>query len=154
MEEGDSVPEEYFCEAAAGISAINEMSGVMMHKGSCLCGAVSFELKSNPKATTHCHCKMCQKQHGAAFATYASVLESDLKYTSGQEKLAAYKSSKSITRKFCSVCGSNIEWSGSEEYPDWVSIAVASLDTEFNPGNIREVHLESRACWLATKSYR
>lgn len=119
-----------------------------MHKGSCLCGAVSFELTSDPKATTHCHCRMCQKQHGAAFATYASVARTDLKYTSGQETLVSYNSSKDIMRKFCGVCGSNIEWSGSDKYPDWVSVAVASLDTEFKPDNIRQLHWESRACWL------
>jgi hypothetical protein len=43
---------------------------MIMHKGSCLCGAVAYELISEPKAVTHCHFKMCQKQHGAAFATF------------------------------------------------------------------------------------
>ncbi|MGP9566186.1 GFA family protein [Halomonas sp. AOP25-F1-15] len=119
-----------------------------MHRGSCLCGSVSFELLSQPKATSHCHCKMCQKQHGAAFATYASVPKSDLKYVSGQELLASYNSSGSIIRKFCSTCGSNIEWSGSKKYPDWVSIALAALDTPFQPKGIKDVHLASKACWL------
>ena len=54
-----------------------------MHKGSCLCGAVSFELNCELKSSTHCHCKMCQKQHGAAFATYASVPINNLHYVSG-----------------------------------------------------------------------
>ena len=119
-----------------------------MHKGSCLCGAVSYKLVSEPMAVTHCHCKMCQKQHGAAFATYASLPKSDLIYVSGKELLTSYNSSSSIVRKFCSICGSNIEWSGSEKYPDWVSIAVATLDTPFNPKNIKRIHEESKACWL------
>ena len=45
-------------------------------------------------------------------------------------------------------CGSNVEWSGSEKYPDWVSIAVATLDTSFNPESIQVIHEESKACWL------
>lgn len=122
-----------------------------MYSGSCLCGAISFCLQSEPKAVTNCHCRMCQKQHGAAFATYASVLKSDLKYLSGQERLTSYNSSGSIVRKFCSVCGSNIEWSGGEKFPDWVSIALASMDTDFRPKNIKNVHLESKACWLASQ---
>ncbi|AHL76815.1 ribulose-phosphate 3-epimerase [Stutzerimonas stutzeri] len=120
-----------------------------MHKGSCLCGAVSFELKTEPRAPTHCHCRMCQKQHGAAFASYASILKSDLTYLSGEDLLASYNSSASIMRRFCSRCGSNIEWSGSERYPDWVSITLASLDTPFKPERAEDVHLESAACWLA-----
>lgn len=58
-----------------------------MYNGSCLCGAVSFRLQSEPKAVTNCHCRMCQKQHGAAFATYTSVPRADLEYLSGQELL-------------------------------------------------------------------
>ena len=119
-----------------------------MYQGSCLCGAVSFELKSEPKAFSHCHCKMCQKQHGAAFATYASVPKSDFQYLSGQGLLTSYNSSSSIIRRFCSLCGSSIEWSGGNKYPDWISVAVATLDTPCNPKNIREIHLESKALWL------
>jgi len=91
---------------------------------------------------------MCQKQHGAAFATYASVPKADLEYLSGQELLTAYNSSGSIVRKFCRICGSNIEWSGSNEFTDWVSIPLASLDTAFAPMSIKDIHLESGAPWL------
>ena len=108
----------------------------------------SDRLRSEPKAVSNCHCKMCQKQHGAAFATYASMPKSDLEYLFGQKLLTSYNSSGNVVRKFCSVCGSNIEWSGSKTFPDWVSIAVASLDTSFEPKCIKDIHLESRACWL------
>jgi hypothetical protein len=123
-----------------------------MHKGSCLCGAVSYELKSEPKAVSHCYCRMCQKQHGAAFATYASVPKSDLTYVFGEDMLTSYSSSTSIVRRFCSLCGSSIEWAGSERYPDWVSITLASLDTPFNPKRAQDVYLDSRVCWLESNS--
>lgn len=42
-------------------------------QGSCLCGAVTYQVSTPLKAITHCHCKKCQKSHGAAFATYASA---------------------------------------------------------------------------------
>lgn len=116
-----------------------------MHHGSCLCGAVTFRLLSEPKATTNCHCRMCQKQHGAAFATYASVPVNDLEYLSGTDLLTSFKSSAHIARKFCSVCGSNIEWSGSEAFPQWVSIAVAALDSEFLPKSVRDIHQRDSA---------
>lgn len=119
-----------------------------MHSGSCLCGAVSFRLQSELKAVSNCHCRMCQKQHGAVFATYASVPRSDLEYLSGEGLLTSYNSSGAVVRKFCSVCGSNIEWSGSAKFPDWVSIAVALLDTSFEPKSIKDIHVESRVCWL------
>ena len=98
-----------------------------MHRGSCLCGAVVFELLSEPKATTHCHCRMCQKQHGAAFATYASLPASDLRYLSGEDCLSRYNSSDRVVRTFCRICGSSLTWSGSKQFADWVSVAVATL---------------------------
>ncbi len=119
-----------------------------MYKGSCLCGAIKYELKSEPKKVSHCHCSMCQKQHGSAFATYASLPRSELSYLSGLEALVEYNSSGSVVRKFCKVCGSNIEWSGSKEFPNWVSIAIATLDTLYKPKNIIEIYEGSKVCWL------
>ncbi len=124
-----------------------------MQKGSCLCGGIVYELLSPLRAACHCHCTMCQKQHGAAFATYASVPRADLRYVCGEDLLMSYNSSAAIVRKFCRVCGSNIEWSGSAAYPDWVSIAVATLDTPFKPDKVKSTYLASKACWLASSGY-
>ncbi len=91
---------------------------------------------------------MCQKQHGAAVATYVSIPRSDLKYVCGEELLTSYPSPEKIIRKFCSICGSNIEWSGSAHFPDWASLPLAALDTPFIPHDVKDIHLQSRACWL------
>jgi len=119
-----------------------------MYKGSCLCGKVQFALLSEPKKVSHCYCTMCQKQHGAAFATYASLPQKNLRYTSGEEALKTYKSSGAVKRKFCRHCGSSIEWSGSSDYPDWVSIAIATLDTPYKPDQITNIYTDTKACWL------
>ena len=82
---------------------------------------------------------MCQKQHGAMFATYASLPKSDLVYRLSLDSLMSYNSSSSIMRKFCKMCGSNIEWSGSKDYPDWVSVAISTLDTLYEPLFIEDI---------------
>lgn len=110
-----------------------------MYKGSCLCGEIQYELTSEPVKVSHCHCSMCQKQHGAMFATYASLPKSDLVYRSGLDSLMSYNSSDSIMRKFCKMCGSNIEWSGSKDFPDWVSVAISTLDTPYKPLSIEDI---------------
>ncbi len=119
-----------------------------MYQGSCLCGSVKYQLKSHPKAITNCHCTMCQKQHGAAFSTYGSVPTEDLIYQAGNEVLATYRSSENVSRRFCGECGSSIEWSGSLAFSDWVSIAIATLDSPLQIEKIRNVNLETKACWL------
>ncbi|TGV05046.1 GFA family protein, partial [Alcaligenaceae bacterium 429] len=66
--------------------------------GSCLCERVSYQLLSSPKAVTHCHCKQCQKGHGAAFATYGAVLRKDLRIVVGNEAIQSFASSETVLR--------------------------------------------------------
>ena len=40
-----------------------------MHKGSCLCGAVKFEVKGSLSAVEGCHCSMCRKWTGHFLAS-------------------------------------------------------------------------------------
>ena len=117
-----------------------------MYKGSCLCGDIKYELMREPIEVSHWHCAMCQKQHGAMFATYASLPKSDLVYLSGLDNLISFNSSDSIMRKFCGICGSNIEWSGSKYYPDWVSIAISTLDTVYDPPYIEDINMDTASC--------
>jgi hypothetical protein len=117
-------------------------------QGSCLCHIVRYEIKSRPKALSHCHCSQCRKGHGAAFASYASVPRADLHLIQGAEHITAYRSSESVLRQFCSQCGSSLFWSKSQgEYADWISIALGTLDTSFLSEKQRHIEVASKASW-------
>src|SRR5262245_48028906 len=98
-----------------------------MPKGSCLCGVVRYEVNGPLRHITHCHCSMCRKQHGAAFATYAPVRRERFRIVTGADAIARFPSSSTVSREFCSRCGSSLFWSTSER-PDVVSIALGTLD--------------------------
>lgn len=119
----------------------------MTYEGSCLCKAVRFSLLTEPSMVSHCHCSMCRKGHGAAFATYLTIEKSNVRFLSGLDNITTYNSSSTILRKFCATCGSNIEWSGHPKYPDWMSIPLALLDTPFEPGSIEQFFPESQVTW-------
>lgn len=119
-----------------------------MHKGSCLCGAVGYQISSEPFMVANCHCKMCQKQHGAPFATYAVVKVNELQYTSGEDNMTSYNSSSTIQRKFCTTCGSNVEWGGHPEYPNWVSVPLSTFDTSYTPKEVGNYHTETKCPWV------
>src|SRR5215831_14379516 len=102
-----------------------------VHRGSCLCGGIRYELGSQLRAITHCHCAMCRKAHGAAFATHGGVSKNSLSVVSGADLLKEYRSSSLVTRSFCSQCGSQLFWSKSGE--DWVAVALGTLDTAYEP---------------------
>ncbi|WP_081782162.1 GFA family protein [Pseudomonas sp. CHM02] len=115
-------------------------------QGSCLCGAVTYQVSTSLKAATHCHCKKCQKSHGAVFATYASVPRSAVTIRQVRGTLKNYESSPGITRQFCSECGSSLFWHDAKAlYPDWISIALGTLDTLFTPQNLKHSCIESKA---------
>jgi len=93
----------------------------MTMRGSCLCGAVSFEiegpLEKQPEA---CHCTQCRKQTTHFFAG-VNVKRKDLRLT-GEEWVSWYQSSANVRRGFCSVCGSVLFWHPT--IPDYEYIAV------------------------------
>jgi hypothetical protein len=92
--------------------------------GSCLCGAVRYELQGAPSGASCCHCSMCQRASGGAFQVYASVPLAALRWTSGQPRI--YRSSSWASRGFCADCGSPLVFIYDPK-PERVWITVASL---------------------------
>ena len=79
-----------------------------MPKGSCLCGAVGFEVGGPLPPADACHCSQCRKQSGHFWAS-ANVPRDSLTI-SGADKLNWFKSSERVRRGFCSSCGSFLFW--------------------------------------------
>ena len=81
------------------------------YRGSCLCGGIRFEVDQFAPRTGHCHCSMCRKFHGAAYATIAEARQDHFRWTSGQDLLKGYTASNGTTRSFCAHCGSSLTFS-------------------------------------------
>jgi hypothetical protein len=77
-----------------------------MVRGRCLCGGVAWQASGPLELMSHCHCSMCRKAHGAAFATYVAAREEHFRWLRGREHVARYESSPGFLRTFCSRCGS------------------------------------------------
>lgn len=118
-----------------------------IYRGSCLCGGVKYEVSSEIKAVSHCHCSMCRKAHGAAFATYGSVPSEKHVFTEGEALLRRYQSSDFVTRTFCSLCGSPLLWRSQKKFIEWVSFPLGTLDTPYVPLNQKHLHVTSKAPW-------
>lgn len=79
-----------------------------MIKGSCFCGTVRYEVSGPFNSMLSCHCSMCRKHHGSAFATYVSAPMEHFRWVSGEDSLLRYQSSAQGTRNSCKVCGSTV----------------------------------------------
>lgn len=123
------------------------------YRGSCLCGAIHYELLAEPLTASHCYCRMCHKQHGAAFASYARIRRSELRYSQGEDQLKRYRSSAKVERVFCKQCGSNMEWGYTEgPWAEWIALALGGFDTPYAQGISRELHQEDKAPWCPSQS--
>lgn len=96
-----------------------------MHKGSCQCGAVKFEVSSELKAPDACHCTQCRKYSGHFFAS-TDIFRSAL-HIKGEDKITWYFSSEKVRRGFCSICGSSLFWDPVKN--DWIAIAMGAFDS-------------------------
>ncbi len=96
-----------------------------MHKGSCACGAVTFEVEGHLPGPDACHCGACRKHSGHYFAS-TDVPRSAVAIR-GEQSVSWYRSSDKARRGFCAICGSSLFWD--PLFGDWIGIAMGAFDT-------------------------
>ena len=96
-----------------------------MHKGSCLCGAVSFEVAGELPGPDACHCPSCRKWSGHYFAS-TDVKRSALTIH-GERHVTWYQSSEKVRRGFCHTCGSSLFWDPPADR-DWIGVAMGAFE--------------------------
>lgn len=122
-----------------------------IHEGGCLCGNLRYRVEGEPRRTTICHCKDCQRRTGTAFAVVASFREEQFAFLAGQPAGFEYRSDESgrwIQAQFCSRCGTNVTLT-LEKFPEYRIISGGTLD---DPGwlkPVRHVWTRSAQHWMA-----
>ena len=112
--------------------------------GGCLCGAVSYEISGSFLAAGHCHCSVCRRAHGAAYATWAFVNPDEFRWTSGTEQREGYASSPALVRQFCKRCGSPLAASQGGKV---VEVVLASVHGDPGVRPQEHVFVGSKAIW-------
>lgn len=117
------------------------------YKGQCLCGAVKYEVDEFSPRMAHCHCSMCRKFHGAAFATYGEAKASGFRWLEGEADLQAYTAENGTTRRFCRYCGSSMTFASKNHPGDTVEIALGTLDSNLDMSPDAHIWVDSKASW-------
>ncbi len=117
-----------------------------MITGSCLCGQVRYEIRGTPSDMYHCHCRMCRKATGTAFATNMHVASDDFVIVDGHEHVKPYRSSPDELRHFCSNCGSPV-YSEAEHRRGILSIRCGLLDDDPGIRPARHIYVRFKAPW-------
>lgn len=120
--------------------------GNAMLTGSCLCGAVRYELAQSIDEITFCHCINCQKATGSAFNSTAVVSVANFKLKAGSTQLKAYSSSPDVLRHFCGECGSPL-YSSRRSEPTIYRLRLGSLEQLLQPAHKQHVFVAEQALW-------
>ncbi len=122
------------------------MSEAQRVSGSCLCGAVPFTVELPSLFCAHCHCTMCQRNHGAAYVTWFGAARERLSVDAGNELLTRYASSEHGSRTFCSRCGSSL-FCENDHHPERVDIPLANMQGPIDRPPQMHTFFDDRPAW-------
>ena len=116
--------------------------------GRCLCGAISYTLKSEPVMMAVCHCTHCRRQSGGVFSTNIMVPEADY-LQRGETRIYQDQgdSGQAVWRHFCGDCGSPI-LSRVGAMPGTVIVKAGTLDDWSGLAPTVEVYTDHAAPWV------
>lgn len=75
-------------------------------RGSCLCGACTFETSGDISGITQCHCSLCRKVTGSTDISIFRTTREDFRWTRGEDNLATHTHSPIYALTRCATCGS------------------------------------------------
>lgn len=104
-------------------------------RGSCLCGAVVFEVTPPLRDVIACHCTQCRKTSGHFWA--ASAVPLDQFRLIEDRGLAWYRSSASASRGFCRTCGASLFWQ--RDGKGQMSFSPSALDQPSGVAIVRHI---------------
>ena len=117
-----------------------------MVEGSCLCGAIKYNVELIADKIFNCHCQFCRKAHGADYVTLALAKATTLTIQDSDGVLKEHKNDIGGYRAFCANCGTRLM----NYAPDknlYFSVTMSTIDSPINYKPIAHVNTESKANW-------
>jgi hypothetical protein len=117
-----------------------------MYKGKCLCEAVSIKITGEISDIIHCHCSLCRKNSGTAYATNGFINTADFEIISGENCLTAFSTTPGRNRHFCTKCGSPV-FSSNDQAPSRLRIRLGIITSDISERPISHNFVTSKANW-------
>jgi hypothetical protein len=119
--------------------------------GSCLCGAIRYQIDSKPDRAHNCYCGRCRKVRGAAFASNLFVAREFFSWAQGEDRLRSFKppKTKRFQHVFCTTCGSSMPALHPER--EIVVVPMGSLDCDPEIAPQAHIFVDSKASWVTIR---
>ena len=98
-------------------------------KGGCLCGDVRYEITGEPIESVICHCRMCQRWSGTAFAAAAKFPAAAVIW---HKDPTFFQSSDTASRSFYPNCGSSLGFHVDNGFL-WISLGSLDIPEQLKP---------------------
>ena len=106
--------------------------------GSCLCGAVRYEVDGPLRKVVYCHCEQCRKTSGHYVA--ATAVDIEHLHVTEDSGLTWYQSSDIARRGFCKVCGSGLFWEPAHR--KYMAVWAGTLDAPTGLTSREHIHVD------------
>jgi hypothetical protein len=116
------------------------------HYGSCLCGAVRFQVDGSFERFYLCHCAFCRKDTGSAHGANLFSTTAKLTWLAGEDEVTTFRlPSSRHAKSFCKTCGSALPRApaGAEQ----LVVPAGSLESAVSMRPDAHLFVGSRADW-------
>jgi len=115
--------------------------------GSCLCGAVKFEVDLPFAAFRYCHCSRCQKASGSAHAANAFLATKQFRWVAGEALVKRFdlQGTRRFAVSFCTNCGTRVPHQVNATENMLIPAGLLEGDPGARPEN--SIFWKSRAAW-------
>jgi hypothetical protein len=118
------------------------------YAGSCLCGAIRFEISGEFERFYLCHCEYCRKDTGSAHAANLFSSTATLRWVTGEEGVKQFNLPTTRHAKcFCTTCGSALPMM--QMNGRLLVVPAGSLNTALHIRPDAHIFMSSKACWDA-----
>jgi hypothetical protein len=116
----------------------------MTRRGSCLCGALRYEIEGDFDGIWMCHCSNCRKASGGLGNTILVVPRERFRWLAGEDHRTKYtlRPTYSITR--CNTCGTPLP---AEEDDKAIYLTAGTLDDDLGVAVTNHIFYGSNADW-------
>lgn len=123
------------------------MSQQTIATGSCLCGAVRYEITGHLGIFQYCHCSRCRKFTGSAYAANLIIAPGQFRWLRGEDLVGRYEhpEARHFATSFCRRCGASLPWLGKSRKA--VVVPAGTLDQDPGIRPMQNVFWGSRAPW-------
>ena len=115
------------------------------HRGSCLCGGVTFAVQGDFDSFYLCHCRHCQKDTGSAHAANLFSRSASLTWSAGESLVHSFTlPGTRHSKSFCKSCGSALPSIQAEAL---LVVPAGCLDTDVATMPTAHIFTASRPGW-------